>query len=172
MELTLIAAVAENGVIGRDGEMPWYFPDDLKRFKQRTLGHTVIVGRVTYESIVDRIGGPLPGRTNVVLTRHPERVDTSDPAVRVATTTDEAIQLAREAGAEQAFVAGGASLYEQFLPIADRLVLTEIHGSFEGDTRFPDWERENWHATERETREELSFVTYERHGDAAGDSEQ
>lgn len=171
MELTLIAAVAENGVIGRNGEMPWYFPEDLERFKQRTLGHPVIVGRVTYESIVNRIDGPLPGRTNIVLTQHPERVDTSDPAVRVATTTDEAIQLAREAGAKRAFVAGGASLYEQFLPIADRLALTEIHEAFEGDTRFPDWERDNWQETERETRDELSFVTYERRGDAVGESD-
>lgn len=172
MELTLIAAVAENGVIGRDGAMPWYFPEDLEQFKQRTLGNPVIVGRVTYESIVDRIGGPLPGRTNIVLTRHPERVDTSDPAVRVATTTDEAIQLAREEGSERAFVAGGASLYEQFLPIADRLVLTEIYESFEGDTKFPEWERDNWQETEREPREELAFVTYERRDDIVRGSER
>ena len=160
MKISLIAAVAENGVIGKDGEMPWYYPADLEQFKERTLDHPVIMGRVTYESIVERIDGPLPGRTNIVLTRNPGRVDASHPAVHVAATTDEALELARQQGAEELFVAGGASVYEQFLPVADRLVLTEIHETYDGDTHFPKWERDEWQETEREDREELSFVTY------------
>ena len=180
MRLTIIAAVAENGVIGADGEMPWHHPEDLQAFKERTLGQPVIMGRVTYEAIVDRIGGPLPGRTNIVLTRTPERVDASHRDVHVAETVDEAIELARQksegersdehtaqAGDErrkdgEAFVAGGGSVYEQFLPVADRMVLTEIHERHEGDTTFPEWDERNWQEVERDEREALSFVTYRR----------
>lgn len=162
MEVTLIAAIAENDVIGKDGEMPWYYSEDLEQFRRRTMGHPVIVGRVTYAAITDRTGGPLDGRTNVVLTRSPDRVDASDPSVRVATTTDEALELARSEGTGQAFVAGGASVYEQFLPRADRLVITEIHDTFDGDTTFPEWEEADWREIERDAHEELSFVTYER----------
>lgn len=162
MRVSLIAAVAENGVIGKDGEMPWYYPADLEQFKEQTLGHPVIMGRVTYETIVDRIDGPLPERTNIVLTRNPERVDASHSAVHVATSKDEALELGRQDGAEELFVAGGASVYEQFLPVADRLVITEIHETYNGDTRFPEWDRDEWREIERDDREELSFVTYRR----------
>jgi len=167
MRLTIIAAVAENGVIGAGGEMPWHYPEDLQAFKDRTLGHPVIMGRVTYEAIVDRIGGPLPGRTNIVLTRTPERVDTTAEDVHAAETVEEAIELARAASdeseaVEEAFVAGGGSIYEQFLPVADRMVLTEIHESYGGDTTFPEWDEDDWREIERDDREGLSFVTYRR----------
>jgi dihydrofolate reductase len=162
MRLTIVAAVAANGVIGADGEMPWHYPADLRHFKQLTMGHPVILGRVTYETIADRIGGPLPGRTSVVLTRSPDRVDTSSPRVRVATTVEEAVECARETDASEAFVAGGASVYEQFLPVADRMVLTEVHETHEGDTTFPGWDEENWQELERDERAALSFVTYRR----------
>lgn len=162
MRVSLIAAVTPNGVIGKDGEMPWHFPADLAHFRRQTLGHPVIVGRITHEAIVDRLGGPLPERTTVVLTRSPERVDTAAPEVYVATTTDEALELARRESEGVTFVAGGASVYEQFLPIADRLVLTEIHEEYDGDTYFPSWERDEWREIERDDRDDLSFVTYDR----------
>ena len=162
MRVSLIAAVAANGVIGRDGAMPWHYPEDLMHFKQVTMGHPVIMGRVTFESIVARIDGPLPGRTNIVLTRDPDRIDADHDAVLVATSVEEALELARGQDVDEVFVAGGASIYEQFLPVADRLVLTEIHDSYEGDTTFPEWSEAEWQEIERDDRETLSFVTFSR----------
>lgn len=162
MRVTIVVAVADNGVIGKDGEMPWHYPDDLAHFEAVTMDCPVILGRITFETITDRLGEPLPGRTNVVLTRNPDHVNSSDPATRVATTVDEALEIARQTGSSELFVAGGASVYEQFLPIADRLVMTEIHEQYEGGTTFPDWDRDEWREIERDDREQLSFVVYER----------
>ncbi|MFB6174295.1 MAG: dihydrofolate reductase [Halobacteriales archaeon] len=159
MELALIAAVAENGVIGRDGEMPWHYPADLAHFKETTMGHPVIMGRVTYKSIAAQLGGPLPGRRNIVLSR--SGVDAPDEVV-IAEGVDEAVDAAAETGAETAFVAGGATVYEQFLPRADRLVITAVPGEPEGDTRFPEWDRSEWEEVDREEDGELAFVTYVR----------
>ncbi|ELZ29228.1 dihydrofolate reductase region [Halosimplex carlsbadense 2-9-1] len=163
IEIALIAAVAENRVIGHEGEMPWHYPADLAHFKETTTGHPVIMGRVTYESISGQLGGPLPGRTNIVLTRSgveaPEKVvqvESADAAVEAAEAA------AAETGAETAFVAGGATVYEAFLDRADRLVLTEVPGEPEGDTRFPEWDSAEWVEADREREGELSFVTYER----------
>ena len=168
-DLVLVAAVAANGVVGRDGEMPWHYPEDLAHFKQTTTGHPVVMGRTTYESIAAQLDGPLPDRTNVVLS-------TSDPDlpedVVVAESVDEAVAAAADAAeamdVDTAYVVGGASVYEQFLPRADALVLTEIHESYEGDTHFPGWEAgagwtaEGWAEVERDDRDDLSFVRYER----------
>lgn len=165
LTLTLIAAVAENRVIGARGGMPWHYPADLSHFKETTTGHPVIVGRTTYESIVDRIGGPLPDRHTVVLSR-------SDPdlpdGVEQATEFAEAIALARDAadecGVDTVYVIGGATVYEAALDRADRMVLTEIHESYEGDTHFPEWDAAEWTEVDRDDRDELSFVSYERRG--------
>ena len=160
VEVVLIAAVAENGVIGDDGGMPWHYPADLRRFKELTTGHPVVLGRKTYESIVSDLGGPLPGRTNVVLSTRD--LDLPDGAVP-AGSIEAAMEAARAApGGETVYVAGGATVYEQFLPRADRLELTEIPESPEGDTRFPDRSREEWREVSREEADGLSFVTYER----------
>ncbi|WP_235853514.1 dihydrofolate reductase [Halosimplex salinum] len=159
MEIALVAAVAENDVIGADGEMPWHYPADLAHFKETTTGHPVIMGRVTYESISGQLGGPLPGRTNVVLTR--SGVDAPEDVVQVE-GVDAAVKAAAETGTETAFVAGGATVYEQFLPRADRLVLTEVPLEPEGDTRFPEWDPAEWVEVARDAEGELSFVTYER----------
>lgn len=156
--VTLVAAVAANGVIGADGEMPWYYPEDLAHFKRTTVGHPVVMGRKTYESIEARLDEPLPDRLNVVLSSR--ALDLPDGAVH-ASSIDEALAVATDHD-DQVFVVGGATVYEQFLDLADRLVLTEIHAAHEGDTRFPDWDRENWVEVERDDREDLSFVTYER----------
>jgi len=158
MELAVIAAVAENGVIGAGDEMPWYYPADLQYFKAETMGHPVILGRTTFEAIVDRIDGPLPGRTNIVLS-------TSDPdvpeGVIVATDIEQAIAAARETGTETAYVVGGRIVYEQFLPRADRLILTRIPDSYEGDTYWPGHDEGRWEETDREAiSEDLEVVTY------------
>ena len=177
MEITLIAAVAANGVIGADGRMPWHYPADLQYFKETTMGHPVIMGRRTFESIVDRIDGPLPGRTSVVLTRRgidpaitdldwadadPEEVDLDpDGGVVAVGSVASAVEAAEETEADVAYVVGGASVYEQFLPHANRLVLTEIDETYDGDTYFPEFESA-WTAVEREEATDLAFVTYER----------
>lgn len=159
MELVVIAAVAANGVIGRDGTLPWYLPADFKHFKETTMGHPVIMGRVNFEDVLAQLGGPLPGRTNIVLSR-------SDPdlpdGVVLATDIDEAIAAARATGSDRAYVAGGAAVYEQFLPLADRLVLSELHDAYEGDTTFPDWDRDAWTEVNREVHEDFDIVVYTR----------
>ena len=160
-EIALIAAVADNRVIGRDGEMPWHLPADLKHFKKTTTGHPVIMGRLTYESIAADIGGPLPDRTNIVLSR-------SDPGlpeeVIIVDSIQKAVDAARAAASdtETVYVIGGATVYEQFLSQADQLVLTEIHESYAGDTRFPEWDPEEWTERERADHDGFSFVEYER----------
>jgi len=156
--LGLIAAVASNGVIGSQGGLPWRLPDDLRFFKQQTLGHPVIMGRRTWESI----GRPLPGRHNIVVTR------STGLRAEGATVVDSlAAALAACAGEKAAFVIGGAELYRAALPLADRLVLTEIHRDFDGDVRFPDFDRGNWRETRRDAHTAadgiaFDFVWYER----------
>ena len=157
---TIVVAVAQNGIIGRDGQMPWHYPKDLEHFKETTMGCPVIVGRKTFESIYDRIGSPLPGRTNIVLSR-------SDPElpedVILASSIQEAKQKAAEHGSE-AFVIGGAAIYEEFRPDVDRMIVTIIHSRYEGDTQFPMWppDEKTWTVADRSDHDELSFVTYER----------
>jgi len=160
-EIALIAAVAENGVIGVDGEMPWHLPADLRHFKETTMGHPVVMGRLTYESIAADIGGPLPGRTNIVLSRGSP--DLPDDVV-VVDSVEAAVDAAEGAAGEgeTVFVIGGATIYEQFLPRADRLVLTEIHDTYEGDTKFPSWDRSDWIERSREDHDGFSFVEYDR----------
>ncbi len=164
-ELVAIVAVAANGVIGRDGEMPWHLPEDLKHFKQVTTGHPVIVGRVTYESILEGLGEPLPGRTTVVLTSRdletPENVVTASDLEEALEAADRAAEK-RHDGADRIFVAGGATVYEQFLPAVDRLIVTEVHDSPEGDAYFPTWDREAWREVTRDEHDGFAFVEYVR----------
>lgn len=145
MKLSLIVAVADNDVIGLGKDIPWRLPEDWRRFKRLTMGHHLLMGRRTYESI----GRPLPGRTTVVISRgRPEL-----PAeVTLAGSLDDAIEIAREAGDEEAFIAGGAEVYRHGLELADRLYLTRVHTSPEGDTHFPAWDRDAWTVTSRERR--------------------
>lgn len=162
LEISLVAAVAENGVIGADGGMPWHYPADLRHFRETTTGHPVIMGRRTYESVAREVGGPLPERTSVVLTRG----DRSFPegavaAGSVAEALDAAAADAAERGAGTAYVVGGAAVYEAFLPAADELRITEIPEAPAGDVRFPEL-GEEWTETERVDDGDLSFVTYRR----------
>ena len=138
--LALIVAVAENGVIGRDGGMPWRLPDELRHFKRTTLGHCLIMGRKTWESLP----GALPGRTSIVVTRSTDY--RADEAL-VANDLDGAIALARERGDDEPVVAGGRALYEQALPLATRVWRTVVHAAVDGDVHFPDWETRGWQRT-------------------------
>ena len=163
VRVALIAAVAANGVVGADGGMPWHFPADMRHFKETTTGHPVVLGRKTYESIAADLGGPLPGRTNVVLSRSaPEVPDEVVVVDSVEAALDAAAEAAAEHGVDTVYVAGGGAVYEQFLPLADRLVLTEIHEPYEGDTSFPEFDAAEWVDVERDEHEAFDFVTYRR----------
>jgi len=154
----LVAALARNGVIGARGKLPWHLPEDLKHFKALTLGHPVIMGRRTWDSL----GKPLPGRENIVISRKP---GFEAPGASVAASVEGAIALC--AGEPVAFVIGGAEIYAAALPAADGLVLTEIEDDYEGDTRFPDWDRKAWRVSQKETHTSakgvrFSYVLYEK----------
>ena len=154
----LVAAVARNGIIGAKSQLPWHLPEDLKHFRKITLGHPVIMGRRTWESL----GKPLPGRENIVISRKP---GFEAPGASVAVSVEGAIALCT--GEPVAFVIGGAKIYAEALALADGLVLTEIDADCAGDTRFPDWDRAAWRATQRETHTSaeglrFDFVLYEK----------
>ncbi len=148
-QVVLVAAVADNGVIGADGTIPWRLPEDFAHFKATTMGHTLLMGRATYESI----GRPLPGRETVVLTRDG---GWSADGVRTAGSFDEAFVAAEELPGD-VMVVGGAAVYAAALPLADAQILTEVHQSPEGDTRYPAFDRAAW----REERRE-AFEGYDR----------
>ncbi|MCE9552756.1 MAG: dihydrofolate reductase [Planctomycetes bacterium] len=137
--LSLIVAVAENGVIGRGGTLPWHISADLKRFKQLTMGHTIIMGRRTWDSL----GRALPGRKSIVVSRNPQF---QTAGAEVAPSLDAALALA--AGDTEAFVIGGASLYEEALAMADRLYITRVEAAVEGDTYFPTFDMGQWQLVE------------------------
>lgn len=143
MRLALVVALADNGCIGRDGDLPWRLPDDLKRFKQLTLGNPIIMGRKTWESI----GRPLPGRLNIVVTR--QRGYAAEGCIVVG-SLDEAQQVAASSGAALASIIGGAELYALALPCCDLLHLTRVHAEVEGDTFFPPIDWKHFHLVESE----------------------
>ena len=154
MTVTLVAAVARNGVIGLDGGLPWHIPGDLPRFKTMTLGHVLVMGRKTYDSI----GRPLPGRTTIVVTRQ-ERWQAD--GVLVAHSVPEALARAGELD-EEVFVVGGAQVYAEALPVAYRLELTRVDLEPVGDTFFPPVDRSDWRVVRREPGEGCEYVSYER----------
>ena len=154
----LVAAVAANGIIGADGKLPWHIPEELRHFKRLTLGHPVIMGRRTWESLK----GPLPGRENIVVTRTPGY---EAPGAAVATSLSGALALC--IGEPVVFVIGGTRLFEEALPLAAGMVLTEIRRDYEGDTWFPAWDRSQWRESQREPHTaadgtKFDFVLYER----------
>ena len=162
MMLSIIAAVAENGMIGRGGELPWRLSADLKRFKSLTMGHAVIMGRKTWESI----GRPLPGRRMIVVTRQPDY--TADGA-EVAGDLPAACGLAEKAGDDEAFIIGGGEIYRQALPLAHRLHITRVHAKVDGDAYFPKVDLNQWrlidsehHPADAKNEHSHTFETYER----------
>jgi dihydrofolate reductase len=168
VSLIIMAAVARNGVIGRDGAIPWHLPEDMRRFRKATMGHVLVMGRRTYESI----GRPLPGRTTVVVTRQPDWPpdgETPDGLV-VAASVPEALELAATLAAPaggDVFVQGGAQVYAEALLVADVLELTWVDADPEGDTHFPDVDWSQWTKTAHRTFAGGAWSTYHRH-DAPG----
>jgi dihydrofolate reductase len=161
--LTLIAAVANNGVIGDGKTMPWHLPEDLRHLRATTSGHAVIMGRKTWDSLPPRFR-PLPGRRNIVVTRQP---DWQADGAEVVSSPAAALERVRSD--ERAFVIGGSELFATALPLADELILTEIARDFEGTTRFPAFDRAQFVETTRETHHaappndfDFAFVTYRR----------
>lgn len=154
--ITLIAAIAENNCIGVAGKLPWSIPEDLARFKTLTMGYVVLMGRRTWESLPQKFR-PLPGRTNVVITRQ------ADYAVPDGVACYDAIDAALAAHAHtEVFIIGGADIYQQTIARADRLELTHVHCSVDGDAFFPAVERTQWDPIARDDRTDFSFATYER----------
>jgi dihydrofolate reductase len=161
MTVTIVAAIAANGIIGRAGGLPWRLPADMRHFKRLTVGHVVIMGRRTYESI----GHPLPGRTTVVVSRRltapPAATDSPGTAVFTADSVEGAVARALELD-DEVFVAGGARVYADAIELADRMMLTLVDGEPTGDTRFPEVDWDRWRESERQLSDGLTFVTYER----------
>ena len=154
----LVAAIAANGIIGAGGKLPWRLPGELQHFKKLTLGHPIIMGRRTWESL----GGALPGRENIVVTTWPGY---EAAGAAVASSLDAAIALCL--GEPVAFVIGGTRLFADSMPLARGMVLTEIQRDYEGDTRFPAWDRSQWRETQREAHAapdgtRFDYVLYER----------
>lgn len=143
MKLSLIVAVSTNGIIGRDGGLPWRLPADLRRFKRLTMGHHLIMGRKTYEAV----GRPLPGRTTIVVSRGRPKLPA---AVRLAGSLDEAIEMAQTAGDTEAFIAGGGEIYRLALPRVERIYLTRIHAEVAGDAWLPEVSEPEWRTLWRE----------------------
>jgi len=159
--ITIVVAKAENNIIGSDNQLIWHLPNDLKHFKKLTSGHPVIMGRKTYESI----GKPLPNRANIVITRNKGR---NSEGIVIANSLEEAIEKGKEIDSE-IFIIGGGKIYEQAMDFADALEVTEVHHSFEGDTKFPEIDLKIWKETAREDFEkdekhrfDYSFVRFER----------
>ena len=165
MEIAMIAAVAENGVIGKDNDLVWSLPDDMKYLMNTTKDHFILLGRKNYESLPPKFR-PLPNRTNVVITRQPAfQLDNAF----VVHSLKEAIDLCKKENQEKIFVIGGGQIYEQALPQTDTLYITEIHHSFDGDTFFPDYDKNEWKEVSREHHEKderhkysFDFVVYKR----------
>lgn len=155
MTLTLIAAHDPNLVIGKDGELPWHYKEDLKFFKKTTMGHPLLMGRKVFEELNEK---PLPGREAFVLSR-----SKNYDHVPTFSSVDEALHSL--SNRELIFVIGGGEIYKQTIEHADKLIITEIHREYEGDTFFPEYRdkiEKEWKETQREDHKEYSFVTYER----------
>ncbi len=156
--MTVIAAMADNRVIGKENAMPWHVSEDLRHFRKITTGGVLIMGRKTFESIGCR---PLPGRSHVIVSRtFPET-----PGVDVCRTFEEALEKAGSYG-KPVFSAGGAEIYRQSISVANRMVFSLIKGDYDGDTLFPEFDESEWRLTKKEEHVEFTLLVYERRGDA------
>jgi dihydrofolate reductase len=165
MKISLVAAVAMNGVIGKNNDLPWRLPDDMKFFMETTKNHHVILGRKNYESLPAKYQ-PLPNRTNIIVTRQKEF---NAPGCMVVNNMDDALNIARDNGESEVMVIGGAEIYKLALPVADRLYITEVRAEVDGDVRFPAYDKNEWqevsrvhHAKDQRHAYEFDFVLYER----------
>mgnify|MGYP001220648895 FL=1 len=165
--ITIIVAMAQNGVIGQKGMLPWHISEDLKRFKKITLKKPVLMGRKTYDSITERIGGGLPERDNLVLTKQ-RKNKKLEKNTYFFSDVDQVffwLELNRH---KNLFVAGGSTIYEKFLPMANRIEMTHVHKNFAGDTLFPNWDKKEWRECKGQLRKdtnskvEFYFSTYNK----------
>jgi len=163
---SLIVAMATNGVIGINGDLPWKLSADLRRFKQLTMGHAIIMGRKTYDSLATRLGGGLlPGRTSIVVTRQ-DAYPLAAGALR-ANNLEAAIALARDDS--EVFIIGGAEIYRAAMPLVDRMYVTVVNANIDGDTHFPEWDRTEWqlveenaHLADERNAFDYAFRVYDR----------
>ena len=159
MKISLIAAFAEERVIGKDGKIPWTLKEDLKHFRNKTEGFSVVMGRKTYESI----GVPLPNRLNIVMTRNPKKLE----GVKEVTNKEKALEIA-SSYSNEVFIIGGEKIYEEFLPLATKMYLTKIYIKTKGDAFFPKWNVNDWEELSRQDKEDLNqnikycFLEYKR----------
>lgn len=165
MEIAMIAAVAENGVIGKDNDLVWSLPDDMKYFMNSTKSHYIILGRKNYESLPPKYR-PLPNRTNIVITRQ-QGLELENTIV--VNSLKEALAVCKKNNQEKVFVIGGGQIYEQALSITDSLYITEIQAEFDGDTFFPKYDKNEWeevsreqHSTDERHEYAFDFVIYKR----------
>lgn len=165
MKISIIVAVSENGVIGKDNSLIWHLPDDMLFFKNKTKGHCILTGRKNYESIPLKFR-PLPNRENIIVTR---QENYSAPGANVFTSVKMAIDFARNKGEKELFVIGGAEIYRQLLPFANVIYLTRVHHNFDGDVFFNDPDPLQWREISRELhpldlkhKYSFSFIVYER----------
>ena len=172
MKVTLIVAMAKNRTIGKDGTLPWHIPADLKRYKARTIGKPLIMGRKTLESLYKEVGGPLPGRTNIIVTRQSDYK--AKDGVLVAPSIEDALKIATDIAekddVDEIFINGGAQIYKQALEsdILTHLDICHVHENVEGDTQFPEFDQNDWQEIWRENHDAandkpaFSFAQYER----------
>ena len=162
MQIEMIVAVAENGVIGHDGKMPWRLSTDLKRFKKITMGLPIIMGRHTWESLP----GVLPGRLNVIITR--SKFDLPDGAIAV-NSPEAALEVSKETGSQRVMIIGGGEIYKLGFAYVDKLYITEIYANIDGNTYFPKWNKENWkeisrisHPKDEKHEFDFDYVIYKK----------
>lgn len=148
--------MTQNRVVGKDGQLPWQISEDLKNFKTLTAGNTVVMGRKTFDSIPEKFR-PLPNRHNIIISRTLAEMD----GVDVCESIPEALEKAKSYGKE-IFIIGGGTIYEQTIPVADKMVLSYIKEEYEGDVHFPIWNKEEWNKTDTQEFDEFKLVTYER----------
>ncbi len=169
IKTSLIVAMAENRCIGRNNQMPWHISEDLKRFKSLTMGHPVIMGRKTLESILGYLKKPLPGRDNIIVTRNTHTLYPNSP-IHQTTTIEQAIETGQEIalknGKREIFIIGGGEIFNQSLPLAHKIYLTKVHREIGGDAFFPEIDNADWEETEKSANEDhdppYSFITLER----------
>ncbi len=157
-KISLVVAMAEKRVIGRLNTLPWHIPEDLKQFKKITMGKPIVMGRKTFDSI----GRPLPGRTNIVISRD---ANWTSSGTRSVQTVDQAIEIAASEGTDEIMVIGGAQIYEIVMPRADRIYLTEVHAPVDGDAFFPAYSDKEWREVSREHHDgspDFSFIILDR----------
>ncbi len=155
--ISLVVACADNNVIGVNNTMPWHIPEDFQHFKSITLGKPCIMGRKTFESILAQLGKPLPGRVNIIVSRR----NYQHPGALTCKNLEEAIDQARKTGTDEICIIGGAQIYAQSIPLADKIYLTRVHQSPEGDASFPALGNE-WIETRRDAHTGFSFLEYQR----------